>query len=320
MLSAPLIQEHVSLSDKNWFGTGGNARYYCEPRTADEFAQALAFAQQHKLEIALLGLGANVLISDEGFNGLLIHPMIKTIHTAQTENDQWTITAGAGITIDELIETCLQNNLLGLEEFSGIPGSVGGSVYINIHYFEYALSQFLRQAVVIDRNTGKIETVDHAWFNFGYDKSRLHDKQHFLVSATFNVRKVSDLETAYAKGRNKEIVRHRKNRYPHKGTCGCFFRNFLDHEVSLSINGKKMIYTAYYLDKLGIKGALSCGDAQVSHQHANMIVNKGAATSNDIVALAKNIQKLVKKEFGVIPQAECQLIGFKPTLFSEGVE
>ena len=76
-------------------------------------------------------------------------------------------------------------------------------------------------------------------------------------------------------------------------------------------NNKKIIYVAYYLDKIGVKGHLRVGDAIVSHQHANMIVNQGNATSTDIITLARTMQELVQKEFGIIPQPECRLIGFK---------
>jgi UDP-N-acetylmuramate dehydrogenase len=94
-------------------------------------------------------------------------------------------------------------------------------------------------------------------------------------------------------------------------TCGSFFRNFHNHEVSLVSNGKKMIFVAYYLDKIGIKGQLKVGDAIVSYQHANMLINQGNATSTDIITLACTMQKMVKDHFDIVPQPECRLIGFK---------
>lgn len=136
-------------------------------------------------------------------------------------------------------------------------------------------------------------------------------RDYYLVSATFRLKKVTDLETAYAKGRRVEIIRHRNSRYPSVRTCGSFFRNFHDNEVTLMSNGKKMIYVAYYLDKIGIKGQLAVGDAVVSYQHANMIVNSGKATSTDIIELVRTMQKMVKDSYGITPQPECLLIGFK---------
>lgn len=306
-----LIETNVPLHDKNWFETGGKAAYFAQPNAPEKFQHALAYAQQNNLPVFVLGQGANVLISDEGFDGLVIRPGQNQIHVVEPDSQHALVHAGAGTTMHDLIEFCLNHHLLGLEEFSGIPGTVGGSVYINLHYYQFLLGQFLISGQIINRHTGALHTVDNTWFKFGYNHSNLHDENHFLLSATFKLKKASDLEIAYARGRRVEIIRHRINRYPHKGTCGSFFRNFHEHEVTAESNGKKMIYVAYYLDKIGIKGQLSVGDAIVSHQHANMIVNRGNATSTDIAQLARTMQQLVSDQFGIIPQPECRLLGFK---------
>lgn len=305
-----LIQANVPLNDKNWFATGGAARYFAQPLNADEFQQAIAFAHENKLPIFALGHGANILISDDGFDGLVIRPQLQMISFQEKDGIAY-VKVGAGMSMHDLIVQCLNHNLIGLEEFSGIPGSVGGSVYINLHYFEFLLEQFLIEATVINHTTGILETVTPDWFNFGYDQSKLQNEDYYLVDATFTLKKATDLETAYAQGRRTEIIRHREKRYPLKNTCGSFFRNFHDHEVSLLSNGKKMIFVAYYLDKIGVKGVLRIGDAVVSHQHANMIVHSGKATSTDIIKLVRTMQEMVQKEFGITPQPECRLIGFK---------
>lgn len=305
------IQTHVSLHDKNWFKTGGNAHYYCEPLTYEEFAVALLFAKENHLEVFVLGEGANILISDNGFAGLVIRPKLDKISIIRNEDSFSLVNAQAGVEFQQLIDFCLKNQLIGLEEFSGIPGTVGGSVYINIHYFEFLLSQFLVQATVIEKTTGYIMTVDNAWFNFDYDTSALFDQQYYLLDATFKLKNCTELEAAYAQGRRDEIIRHRVRRYPNANTCGSFFRNFHDNEVSLEVNGKKMIFVAYYLDKLGVKGVLQKGGARVSHQHANMLVTSATATSQDVIDLVRTMQELVSANYGIIPQPECQLIGFK---------
>lgn len=306
----PLIREHVSLSDKNWFQTGGAARFFTEPRTEQEFQDVLAFAHQRTIPLFILGQGANILISDTGFDGLVVRPQINHAAARPYDQDHELLEAGAGWSLHDLIEYCLNHNLSGLEEFSGIPGSIGGAVYINLHYFEYLLEQFLVSARVIHATSGQITDVDRAWFEFGYDQSKLIGKEYLLVSATFKLKKVSPLETAYARGRRAEIIRHRSRRYPLSHTCGSFFRNFHDHEVTLMSNGKKMVFAAYYLDKVSVKGTLRVGNAIVSHQHANMIVNMGKATSQDIIALARRMQETVYEQFGTILQPECQLVGF----------
>lgn len=306
-----LIQENVPLADKNWFKTGGSARYFAQPTTAQEFSDALAFAHTNNLELFILGSGANILISDEGFDGLVIQPNLKNIEIAENIDGTILLTAGAGVTMPDLIIQCLDHNIVGLEEFSGIPGTVGGSVYINLHYFEFLLEQFIAYAQVVHSKTGTIETVTTDWFQFGYNQSRLQQEEYYLVSATFTLKKADDVAVAYARGRHTEIIRHRNSRYPTKNTCGSFFRNFHDNEVTLVSNNKKMIYVAYYLDKIGVKGQLKYGDAGVSYQHANMIVNYGAATTADITMVARTMQTLVRNEYCIMPQPECRLIGFK---------
>ncbi|HXW86215.1 MAG TPA: UDP-N-acetylmuramate dehydrogenase [Candidatus Bathyarchaeia archaeon] len=306
-----IIETNISLKTKNYFQTGGNALYFAQPRTQQTFAQALLFAHEQNIPITLLGHGANVLISDEGVDGLVICPALVYVYHAPGDHDKILVTAGAGLSVHDLILYCLENDLLGLEEFSGIPGTVGGSVYINLHYFEFLLEHFLVNAQVIEKATGTIKTVDPSWFNFGYNTSRLQEKTHFLLDATFAVRRGTPLEIAYAQGRRIEIIRHRAKKYPILRTCGSFFRNFYEHEVTLESQGKKIIYAAYYLDKLGIKGTLSSGDAVVSHQHANMIVNANNATSTDIINLARTMQLMAHETFGVKLQPECQFLGFK---------
>ena len=300
------IESNVSLKDKNWFKTGGPAKQYCEPQTDKEFKQALEYAQKNNLEIFILGDGANILISDDGFDGLVIHPQLKEIFHKDN-----LVTAGSGALMEDLIEYCLNNNLVGLEEFSNIPGTVGGGVYINLHYFQFFLADFLVSATLIEKETGNIITVDTDWFEYGYDQSKLMEHNHFVLSATFKLKPVSDIEIAYARGRRLEITRHRMSRYPNGHTCGSFFRNFHEDEVTLESNGRKAIWVAYYLDKIGVKGVLKSGGALVSYQHANMLVNQGKATSADLISLARQMQELVKKEFGIIPQPECLLVGFK---------
>jgi len=313
-LDTKLIQENVSLQDKNWFQTGGITRFYASPKTVGEFQTALEFAKLNNLPLFILGNGANVLISDEMFPGLIIHPKISSI-VHEIKNNQHLITAESGTDFESLINYCLDHNLSGLEEFSGIPSTVGGATYINLHYYDFLLADFFVEGTIIHKETFEIKIVPKEWFNFGYDHSTLQNKEWYLLSATFNLKPMSKEETAFARGRAVEIKRHRYKRYPHTHTCGSFFRNFLPKEVEKT--EKKLIYVAYYLDKLGIKGELACGDAIISHQHANMIVNRGNATTKDIIELTTTMQKMVYDRFGIIPQPECQLIGFTSNPFTK---
>ena len=310
------IRRNVSLAARTWFRVGGPARWYCEPRNAGDFREALAFARRNAADVFALGEGANVLVSDAGFDGLVLRPRNAAITCARSGRGH-TVTAGAGAAMQAVIDHCLGAGYAGLEVFSGIPGTVGGCVYINIHYFEHLLSQFLISARVIDRQSGAVSEVPADWFAFGYDTSRLQRGTHLLLDATLRVRRVSATEAAYATGRRDEIIRHRERRYPCSHTCGSFFQNFTAAEVGGQRRGGAITSVAYYLDALGIKGKLRAGGAVVSHQHANMLVNTGTATAADIARLARRMQELLRARFGLVPRPECQLVGFrKPPLLA----
>ena len=307
------FDEHIALRAHTWFRTGGAARYFCAPQCDADFQAALAFAQQHALDVFVLGAGANVLISDDGFAGLVIRPAAceVTVMCYPDDLEHVAVQAEAGVSIDTLIEACLDQQLTGLEDFSGIPGTIGGALFINVHYFERFIGERLVRARVLERATGRIQTVDRAWFAFGYDTSVLHNRAHIVLDATFELDRADAAATAFACGRRAEIVRHRQRRYPTEGTCGSFFRNFLPEEVAYTVQGRTILSVAYYLDKLGVKGELAVGGAIVSHKHANMLVNTGTATSADIVQLARTLQEMVRERFGITPRPECQLLGFR---------
>jgi UDP-N-acetylmuramate dehydrogenase len=303
------VKKNIPLSLKNWFSTGGKAAYFINITTIEDLKKALFFAQQNNIPFIILGQGANILVSDKGFPGLIIGQEHFNKVTIDHKSEE--ITAQAGASLDSVITQALHHNLIGLEVFSGIPGTIGGSIFINVHYFEDFLGNFLKKALILDINSQTTFEVSRDWFNFGYNQSKLHQKQHILLSATFSsLKKSSELDTAYARGKRDEIIRQRNRRYPNSRTCGSFFRNFFPDEVT-EINGQKITSIAYYLDKVGVKGVLKEGNVSVSHQHANMIVTKPGASSQDVVNLAKKMQTLVYKNFGIVPQPECQFIGFK---------
>jgi len=263
------IYKNVPLKDKNWFKTGGNAKFFCQTRNKKEFKEALEFSYKNKLETFVLGEGANILISDEGFDGLVINPKLNQISILDKTNlpkkyplieslnpNEELVLAETGTKMKDLINFCLDNNLTNLEEFSGIPGTIGGSIFINIHHFEFFLAPFLFAAQIINKKNLETSWVKPSWFEFGYDSSRLQKESHFLLSAIFKLKKAPPLQAAYAKGRRDEMIRQRNKKYPTSNTCGSFFRNFYKNEITHKIGNKKITYAAYYLDKIGIKGVL----------------------------------------------------------------
>lgn len=305
-----IIKSNYSLKKENWFNTGGDAEFFVQPENYEEVKEAIFFSKNNNLPITILGLGANILISDKGIDGLVIRLKLNSIKIISENENFAFVEAQAGVTIEDLILWGINNQLLGLEEFSGIPSSIGGALYINLHYFSFFIADFLEKAIIFDKETDTIINVSKEWFEYGYDKSKLFEKKHIILSGIFKLKKSTAEESMYAKGRSVEIIRHRKQRYPYKNTCGSFFRNFHNDEVSLIKNGKKIIYSAYYLDKIGVRGELEVGGASVSYQHANMIVTSDNATSSDVIRLAKLMQEEVKKKFNILLIPECEFLGF----------
>lgn len=293
------------------------ARFFCTPTTIQECYSVITYAQINNLSITILGSGANVLIADKGIDGLVLNPQFCDI-SIQEHTNHVALTVGAGVSMDAIISFCLHHNLLGLEEFSGIPSSIGGAVYINLHYYQFLLEQFLTRATIMNLITGTTTIINNSWFNFGYNDSRLHNKEELLVNATFKLQRATSAQTAFAYGRRLEIIRHRAKRYPTMRTCGSFFRNLRPHETNHFINNKKIIYAAYYLDAVGVRrDQLSVGGAQVSSRHSNMIITRQGATSDNIIKLAQLMKQRVYEQFGVILQPECQLLGFLQNPFKK---
>ena len=203
------IQQNIPLADKNWFKTGGNAEYFLAPEEKKTLQEGLAWAKQNNLAVTIIGEGANILISDDGIKGLVINLQNKKMQIIDGR-----ITIDAGVSMHDAIEYALKNNWGGLEDFGGIPGSVGGAVCMNIHYFNALLSDFIETVTVLDQESLEITEQPKSWCNFGYNKSIFLDKKQIVIAVTLRLKKLTLEETAYARGRHDEIVRQRSRRYP----------------------------------------------------------------------------------------------------------
>ncbi|HGE71133.1 TPA: UDP-N-acetylmuramate dehydrogenase [Candidatus Poribacteria bacterium] len=297
------ILENIPLKQYTTFKIGGPAKFFCEPKNKDEFISAFCYAKENNLPTFILGLGANVLFSDNGFNGLVIHQKNDKIDIKDN-----IVKAESGVVVENLINIALENNLLGVEDFSGIPSTIGGALYINLHYFEAFIADVVRSASILDKNTLEVKSVDQSWFNFGYDSSKLKtDKDYMLLDATLELKKVDDYSKYEALGKSKEIIRTRKYKYPSEPSVGSIFQNLTIQEQKQHNLPTRSV--AYLIDVCGLKGT-RVGDALLSHRHSNMIVNVGDAKAKDVIELADIIKEKVKERFGVDLRFEVQLIGF----------
>lgn len=308
------ILENISLKKYSWFGTGGKAKYFSHLKNQYELIDAVNWSQKNLIDIGILGLGANILISDEGFNGLIIKMPDANKQYRYINEKEGILTVDAGCNLDNIIDYAIKEAFLfGLEEFSGIPSSIGAAVYINIHYYKFLIEQFIESIIVYDIETKSIVTFNRQECQFGYDDSIIKkNKKYIILTVSFILKRGTIEDSWYALGRKKEIIRHRQNRYPHQYTCGCFFKNFDSSNPLLLKNSTNKPITAasYYLDQAGAKNICYFNGAGVSWQHANMIIHSGIASSHDIITVARMMQKIVYQKFNLFLEPECQLLGF----------
>lgn len=295
-IALPNLRQDVVLAPFTTYRIGGPADYFVEAHTQDELAAAAVAARRAGLPWFLLGTGANILIGDGGFRGLVIHNRAMA-----TTLDGDRLTAGSGATIAELIELTARAGLSGLEHFAGIPSSVGGAIWQNLHFLapDRARTLFIEEIVesaeILDANNQR-HTVDRGFFQFGYDDSRLHHEEIVVLAVTFRLTP-KDEEEIRAQARANLVWRAERQppveQYP---SCGSVFQK---------IEG---VGAGRLIDQVGLKGH-QLGGAQISPRHANFIVNRGGATAADVLALAHLAQSEVKRQTGYTLKMEIGLIG-----------
>ena len=295
------LQTNVHLAPFTTFNIGGPADYYIEAQSADELATALSIARQQNIPFFLLGLGANILISDRGFRGLIIHNKARAMHL-NTELHQ--IRAESGVVVyPDLIELAVSNGLSGLEHYVGIPSTVGGALWQNLHFLapppERERTMFIEEVVleadILDEN-GQRRTVPLEYFDFGYDYSTLHIKDDVVLTATFQLAP-GDLE--HMRYVMRENLAWRRKRHPP-----------LETEPSAGSIFKKIegIGAGRLIDECGMKGT-RIGGIEITHRHANIMINRGGGTASDVQAMIALVQETVQRETGYLLEPEIRFVG-----------
>ena len=277
------------------FGTGGPARYFLSVGSVDALGRAVATAVGLKLPFFILGGGSNLLVSDDGYDGLVIHLQIKGLKLVEPT----IIEAGAGEQLSALVDYATEQSLTGLEFAAGIWGSVGGAVFGNAGAFGGEIGQVLTEACLVDR-PGQVKVVTTDYLEFDYRSSRLKSSGEILATARFDLSKGNQAEIT---ARVQEILDQRADKHPSERTAGCVFKNIPDPTQP---HGK--MAAGRLLEEAGA-GSLSVGGAGVYQKHANIIVAGERATSKDIRLLADMMKKKVLDRFGIELREEIQQLG-----------
>lgn len=280
------LERNFPLKNLTTFKTGGNARYFINARSVEDIINAIKFARDRSMDFFILGNGSNVLFSDQGFDGVVIKIGMKNFVIKDNG-----IIVEAGVFMPKLVREVSAKGLTGLEEFIGIPGSVGGCIYMNAGTKNKEIKDVIKSVKLLDTHT--FEVYDLNEIKFSYRTSNI--KNAVILSGVFNVQPG---EISIIKRKIKEELEIRRKTQPVASyNAGCIFKN------------PPGLKSGELIEKLGLKGYKING-AMVSTRHANFIINDGNATSSSILKLIRFIQNEVYEKTGIKLELELRLVGF----------
>ncbi|MBN1130119.1 MAG: UDP-N-acetylmuramate dehydrogenase [Chitinispirillaceae bacterium] len=293
------IRASVALRDKTTFRIGGIAAWYAAPESASEHVEALGFAQERSLPVLVIGNGSNLLISDRGWPGLAI--AVSDSGTAVEWRDNEAIVR-AGCPLDALVRESIERGYEGLEELSGIPGTIGGAVLMNAGAFSICIADTVVSAEYIDQNDRRTVTASLGDLRLGYRTSALRNRQVIILSARFRFRKGNAVDLRARRG---EILALRRNKQPlDLPNCGSVFKR------------PPGTFAGTLIEQAGLKG-YRCGKVSISEKHANFIVNHGGGTAAEVRHLIVMAQKRVYERSGILLEPEVIFAGtFDEPLFT----
>lgn len=290
------IQKNVDLAPYTTFHIGGPADEFITVSTVDELVEAVAYAKRKNLPYFIIGLGANILVGDKGFRGVVIKNEAKAYVL-----DTVLLTAESGAVMSDLIGFTAKKGLSGLEHYSGIPSTVGGALWQNLHFLTpdrlqtAYISEVLESAEILTEE-GERKTVGKDYFGFGYDTSILHTKRDVVLLATFQLEKKDE---AVIENTIDANLKWREEKHPQNAvhcSAGSVFKK---------IDGRG---AGRLIEEVGLKGH-QIGDAQISEKHANFIINTGSATAQDVVQLIELVKKTIQEKLNLEMQTEISLVG-----------
>jgi UDP-N-acetylenolpyruvoylglucosamine reductase len=283
------VREMVPLARFTTLGTGGPARFFAEPATVDELVAALAWAAERALAVAPVGLGSNLLVADEGFDGLALK-LGGELAAARAEDGR--LAAGGGAPLAVCLHRARSAGLGGMEFACAIPGTVGGAVKMNAGAYGGEIAAVLERALVADAEGARWLTPGE--LGLSYRRSELGPGQ-VVAQAEFRLEScpVEEIKAVVS-----EMQALRKAAQPtNKRTFGSVFKN-PNHELT----------AGRLLEACGLRG-YAIGGAQISPKHANFIENAGGARSADALALIAEARRRARERFGVVLETEVQLVG-----------
>jgi len=312
-----VIKENIPLAPFTTLKIGGPAKFFCEAKNEEEILESVKFAEEKNLPVFVLGGGSNILVSDKGFNGLVIK-----IQNSKFKIQNSSIDCGAGCQLGTIVNESVKNELTGLEWAAGIPGTIGGAIRGNAGAFGSSMSEIVDSVEVVDvgaLSTGSLAVLGMtvSGCQFAYRDSIFKKNSNLLIiSAVLKLKKGKRKES---EKRVKEIIKQRQKAQPFDfPSSGSFFKNpetknkklLGEFERDTGDKAKNNIVPAGYLiDRLGMRGK-KIGGAMVSQEHGNFLVNTDGAKAEDFIILAAIIKTRVRNKFSIQLKEEVQMVGF----------
>ena len=343
------IEENVPLAPLTTIGIGGPARFFSRATSVDEAVEALAWASDRNLPVFVMGGGSNLLISDDGFPGLVLKTDFAGI-TVESEDEFATVRVAAGEPWDPFVERAVGSGWAGIECLSGIPGSTGATPIQNVGAYGQDVSETIIRVEVLDRTTGLVQSFTNEECRFGYRSSRFKNDErdrYIVISVTFRLKKNGPATVRYPElqrylderkvslhdlGTVREAVitiRKRKGMVidaadPDTRSDGSFFMNpvlsaedfarfkkVVDGAPGFpSSDGSVKLSAAWLIEHAGFHKGFVHGNTGLSSKHSLAVINRGGATAHEVVELVEMIQKGVREKFGVEIHPEPNFIGF----------
>ena len=285
------VYTNESMKKHTTFRIGGNADYFLIPENTSELQSAIKICRANNIPYFILGNGSNILVSEKGIVG----DVISTVKINTIEVYEDTIYAQAGAKLSKTASIAAENSLSGFETLSGIPGTVGGAVFMNAGAYGGEIKDVALEVYAIDEN-GNEKTFSNSECNFGYRSSVFSSGEYIITGAKFRLRtKDKDEITAQM----RDYAERRRDRQPLSfPSAGSTFKR------------PEGYFAGKLIQDSGLRG-FAIGGAAVSEKHCGFVVNTGNATCSDVVNLIDYIKKCVYEKFGVMLHEEVRIIGRK---------
>lgn len=290
MLQLPVPQEYVRISPYTSMRVGGIVRYLYRPESEEAFAALVGELSGASVPFLVVGCASNLLFPDEDYPGAVI--LTTAIRSLRMEEGR--IVASCGVSLSALASFAQEQGKSGLAFAYGIPGTVGGGVYMNAGAYGGECSDCFEEALCMDRS-GRQMTLKKEDLHFSYRHSALQENGLFLLHASFSC---PDGDPAAIRAEMERNMAARREKQPLEfPSCGSAFKRPPGH------------YAGALIEQAGLKG-FSVGGAQVSEKHAGFVVNRGGATSADVRALLEAVQNTVREKYGVTLEPEIRILSF----------